>query len=78
MPTGRDVRNIPLPPALLRRGEFTSRDDLMTQIDEFTIRHNATAHPYLWRYEARAEHAHYLSRRDRERAINKAACQSPT
>lgn len=45
----------------------------MTQIDEFTIRYNATAHPYCWRYDARAEHAHYLSRRDRERAIKKAA-----
>jgi len=58
---------------LLRRGEFTSREDLMTQIDEFTIRYNATAHPYRWRYDARAEHAHYLSRRDREPTITMAA-----
>ncbi|GIH73560.1 IS630 family transposase [Sphaerimonospora thailandensis] len=53
---------------LLRRGEFTSRQDLMTQIEEFTIRHNTTARPYRWRYDARTEHARYLSRRDRERA----------
>ncbi len=49
--------------SLLRRGEFTSRDDLMTQIDDFTIRHNNTAKPYQWRYDARAEHTRYLTRR---------------
>ncbi|WP_405087128.1 hypothetical protein [Microbispora sp. NBC_01389] len=40
----------------------------MAQIDEFTIRHNAAAQPYRWRYDARAEHVRYLFRRDRERA----------
>jgi hypothetical protein len=30
---------------LLRRGEFTSRQDLIDQITDFVIRHNITAHP---------------------------------
>ncbi|MEU7893503.1 IS630 family transposase [Nonomuraea sp. NPDC049152] len=48
---------------LLRRGEFTSREDLMAQIDDFTIRYNAIARPYRWRYDARVEHDRYLVRR---------------
>jgi transposase len=47
---------------LLRRGEFASREDLMAQIDDFAIRHNATARPYRWRYDARMEHDRYLVR----------------
>jgi hypothetical protein len=53
---------------LLRRGEFTSREDLMEQIDTFTIRHTASAQPYRWRYNARADHVRYLTRRDQEQA----------
>jgi hypothetical protein len=34
----------------------------MTQIDDFTIRHNTTAQPYHWRYNARTEHTRYLNR----------------
>ncbi|WP_285711115.1 IS630 family transposase, partial [Microtetraspora sp. NBRC 16547] len=52
---------------LLRRGDFTSRENLMEQIDSFTIRHNATAQPYRWRYDARADHIRSLTRRDQER-----------
>jgi hypothetical protein len=40
----------------------TSREDLMAQIDDFAIRHNATARPYRWRYDARMEHDRYLVR----------------
>lgn len=47
---------------LLRRGEFTSRDDLETTITDYTIRHNTTAHPYTWTYDADADHARYLAR----------------
>ncbi|WP_239397055.1 hypothetical protein [Frankia sp. CiP3] len=47
---------------LLRRGDFASRDDLEQQIIDFTPNHNATATPYQWRYDAAAEHAHYLDR----------------
>ncbi|HEY3653159.1 MAG TPA: IS630 family transposase [Streptosporangiaceae bacterium] len=47
---------------LLRRGDFANRDDLEAQIDEFTLRHNDTARPYRWSYDADAEHAHYLER----------------
>ncbi len=31
---------------LLRRGEFTSRDDLAAKITDFAIRHNRKARPY--------------------------------
>lgn len=58
---------------LLRRGDFTSRTDLMTQIDDFTIAHNNTARPYQWGYDARHEHARYLTRRDQQRALLTAA-----
>ncbi|MCO6008259.1 hypothetical protein NE236_25095 [Actinoallomurus purpureus] len=47
---------------LLRRGDFTSREHLEAQITEFTIRHNETAHPYKWSYDADADHARYLER----------------
>jgi transposase len=47
---------------LLRRGEFTSRDNLETKITAFTIRYNKTARPYQWSYDADAEHARYLAR----------------
>lgn len=50
---------------LLRRGDFTSREDLEAQITEFTIRHNNTAQPYQWSYDADAEHARYLERHPR-------------
>jgi transposase len=58
---------------LLRRGEFASREDLMAQIDDFTIRYNATARPYRWRYDAHAEHTRYLTRRDQEQVLKKVA-----
>jgi transposase len=47
---------------LLRRGDFTSRDDLETRITAFTIRHNRHARPYKWSYDADADHARYLQR----------------
>lgn len=47
---------------VLRRGDFTSRDDLEARITAFTIRHNKTARPYRWSYDADAEHARYLDR----------------
>src|ERR1022692_3116429 len=43
--------------ALLRRGEFTSRADLIEKITVFTIRYNRTARPWRWVYDARADHA---------------------
>jgi transposase len=48
--------------ALLRRGEFTSRADLITKITDFTIRYNRTAKPWKWAYDARADHARYRTR----------------
>jgi transposase len=47
---------------LLRRGDFTSRDDLEAKITTFTIRYNKNARPYRWSYDADAEHARYLER----------------
>jgi transposase len=47
---------------LLRRGDFTSRDDLDAKITAFTIRYNKNARPYKWSYDADAEHARYLER----------------
>jgi transposase len=47
---------------LLRRGDFTSRDDLEAKITAFTVRHNKNARPYKWSYDADAEHARYLQR----------------
>jgi transposase/transposase-like protein len=49
--------------ALLRRGEFTSRDDLIDKITGFAIRCNRTARPWKWAYDARADHAGYIARR---------------
>jgi transposase len=49
--------------ALLRRGEFTSRDDLIDKITGFAIRYNRTARPWKWAYDARADHAGYIARR---------------
>lgn len=47
---------------LLRRGEFTSRTDLIDKITRFTIRYNQTAKPWSWTYDARADHARYRAR----------------
>jgi transposase len=47
---------------LLRRGDFTSRDELEAKITTFTIRHNKNARPYKWSYDADADHARYLER----------------
>jgi DDE superfamily endonuclease len=47
--------------ALLRRGEFTSRADLIEKITVFTIRYNRTARPWRWAYDARADHARYCA-----------------
>jgi transposase len=46
----------------LRTGEFTSQDDLEDKITASTIRHNQTARPIDWRYDADADHARYLQR----------------
>jgi transposase/DNA-binding CsgD family transcriptional regulator len=48
--------------ALPRRGEFTSRADLIEKITGFTIRYNRTAKPWTWAYDARADHARYRAR----------------
>jgi transposase len=50
---------------LLRRGDFSSRDDLDAKITAFTIRHNKHARPYKWSYDADADHARYLERHPR-------------
>ncbi len=47
---------------LLRRGDFTSRGDLEAKITAFTIRHNKSARPCKWSYDADADHASYLER----------------
>jgi transposase len=47
---------------LLRRGDFTSRADLIEKISNFTIRYNRTAVPFTWTYDARADHARYQAR----------------
>lgn len=54
---------------LLRRGDFTSRDDLEAKITAFTIRCNKNARPYKWSYDADAEHARYLERHPRPEAV---------
>jgi transposase len=36
---------------LLRRGAFTSREDLADKIENFTVVHNQTAKPYRWTYD---------------------------
>jgi transposase len=52
--------------ALLRRGEFTSRTDLIDKITGFVIRYNRTAQPWTWAYDARADHARYRARHSRQ------------
>jgi transposase len=47
---------------LLRRGEFTSPADLTEKITSFTIAYNQTAKPWTWTYDARDDHARYLTR----------------
>jgi transposase len=37
---------------LLRRGEFTSREDLADKIENFTNAYNRTAKPFRWTYDA--------------------------
>jgi transposase len=58
---------------LLRRGDFTSRNDLETRITEFTIGYNKTACPWKWKYDADAEHARYLERHPRHDTLARAA-----
>jgi transposase len=53
---------------LLRRGDFLSPEDLENKITEFAVRYNTTAKPFDWKYDARAEHARYLTRHQHERA----------
>jgi transposase len=53
--------------ALLRRGEFTSRTDLIDKIIRFTIRYNQAARPWTWAYDARDDHARYCVRRNSQR-----------
>src|ERR1035441_9912311 len=60
--------------ALLRRGEFTSRDDLIDKIPGFAIRCNRTARPWKWAYDARADHAGYIADRARH---DRSAATSP-
>lgn len=38
---------------LLRRGEFTSREDLATKIEDFVNVYNRTAKPFRWTYDGR-------------------------
>jgi transposase len=38
---------------LLRRGEFTSRQDLADRIEHFTTVYNRTAKPFRWTYDGR-------------------------
>lgn len=38
---------------LLRRGEFTSRQNLADKIENFVIAYNRTARPYRWTYQGR-------------------------
>jgi hypothetical protein len=47
---------------LLRRGDFTSRADLIEKITNFTIRYNRTAKPFTWTYDAHADHTRYQAR----------------
>jgi transposase len=58
---------------LLRRGDFASREDLEAQITEFTVKHNKTAHPYKWKYDADADHAQYLERHPKRADLAQAA-----
>jgi hypothetical protein len=51
---------------LLRRGDFTSRNDLENRITESTIGYNKTTHPWKWKYDADPGHARYLQSYPRE------------
>jgi transposase len=62
--------------ALLRRGEFTSRADLITKITGFAIRYNRTARPWKWAYDARADHARYRARHAAAATTGPAAAQA--
>ncbi len=42
---------------LLRRGIFTSKTDLKTQLLEFIERYNPTAKPFAWTYHGKPLHA---------------------
>lgn len=48
--------------AVLRRGEFTSRADLIEKITAFTTRQSRTARPWKSAYDARADYSRYCSR----------------
>jgi transposase len=58
---------------LLRRGSFESQEDLDSQITEFTIGYNETAHPWKWKYDADADHARYLQRHPEKASVTQAA-----
>ena len=64
--------------ALLRRGEFTSRADLIAKITGFAIRYNRTARPWKWAYDARADHARYRARHAVAATTGPAAAQALT
>jgi transposase len=61
---------------LLRRGDFTSRDDLEAKITAFTIRHNKNARPCTWTCDA--EHARYLERHPQPDAAPRPAARRMT
>ncbi len=42
---------------LLRRGEFTSRDDLVAKIMGFITDYDATAGPFKWTYDGKPRQA---------------------
>ena len=65
---------------LLRRGEFTTRADLIDKITRFTIRYNQTARPWTWTYDARDDHTRYRARHHPQTAtatIQPATTQTP-
>jgi transposase len=63
---------------LLRRGEFTSRADLIEKITSFTIRYNRAAQPFTWTYDARADHTRYQARHAAEHTPAPAGTQPLT
>jgi len=49
---GERFASFPIPARrLLRRGEFTSRQDLIDQIREFTLAYDDEARPFRWTYD---------------------------
>lgn len=42
---------------LLKRGEFSSRDDLVTKIMAFIDNRNSNAKPFVWKYDAKRKDA---------------------